>query len=148
MEVNTVGIKIVLGILTLLAFATVQAASDSMRCGSRVISTGDTKAEILLKCGEPMLKETIAIKERSKELQLKSAADFSAEKNSHRINKPANAAAKESFGNQYQSGQINLESRVALPIDRWTYDLGKGRFLRILIFEGGTLVNIDAGDRS
>ncbi|NOZ54696.1 MAG: DUF2845 domain-containing protein [Gammaproteobacteria bacterium] len=141
-------IKLFLSVLMLVAFTfvQVQAASNSMRCGTRIISKGDTKVEILLKCGEPMLKETIAIREHSKEVQLKSVADFMANKNNHSINHAAENTASKSPRHQF--GQINLESSVALPIDRWTYNLGKGRFLRILIFEGGTLVNIAAGDRS
>jgi len=142
-------INVYISAFMLLAVASAQAASDSMRCGSRIISKGDTKVEILLKCGEPILKETIAIKERSRELQLKSVTDSREDKNNqnnHRSHQSTQNTNNESHRDQF--GQINLEARVSLPIDRWTYDLGKGRFLRILIFEGGTLVNIVAGDRS
>ncbi|MBC7793381.1 MAG: DUF2845 domain-containing protein [Clostridia bacterium] len=31
--------------------------------------------------------------------------------------------------------------------ERWFYDLGNGRFERILTFENGTLISIDEGDR-
>ncbi len=31
----------------------------AMRCGSQIIAEGDTKAEVLAKCGEPLLREYI-----------------------------------------------------------------------------------------
>ena len=42
-----------------LALLMVAASSeaDSYRCGSKLIRTGDTKADVLRVCGEPMAKE-------------------------------------------------------------------------------------------
>lgn len=34
-------------------------AVDSMRCGSKLVLTGDSKVDILSKCGEPALREKI-----------------------------------------------------------------------------------------
>lgn len=39
------------------------AAADSMRCGSALVTTGDADTVVLLKCGEPLSRETVAIKE-------------------------------------------------------------------------------------
>jgi hypothetical protein len=33
------------------------AGSDTLRCGSHLVSTGDTKVEVLIKCGEPAWKD-------------------------------------------------------------------------------------------
>lgn len=39
------------------------AAADSMRCGSALATIGDLDTEVLLKCGEPLSREAVAIKE-------------------------------------------------------------------------------------
>jgi hypothetical protein len=35
-----------------------------------------------------------------------------------------------------------------VTVEKWTYNLGYGKFLRILTFEGDTLVKIEKGDKS
>ena len=40
-----------------------------------------------------------------------------------------------------------LEQTQTVNYERWFYDLGDGRFERILTFENGTLVNIEEGRR-
>jgi hypothetical protein len=45
---------ILLGTLTASGSA---AASDTLRCGNRLVSVGDTKPEVLIKCGEPAWKD-------------------------------------------------------------------------------------------
>jgi len=41
----------------LLAVGTVAVAADTTRCGSKLVSTGMTRAEILEHCGEPTSRE-------------------------------------------------------------------------------------------
>ena len=36
------------------------ANGDSFRCGNRVVSTGDSKMEVLIKCGPPDDSETVS----------------------------------------------------------------------------------------
>jgi hypothetical protein len=36
------------------------ARASTLRCGTHVIRTGDTKLEVLEKCGEPKLKEVVS----------------------------------------------------------------------------------------
>ena len=36
------------------------ANADSFRCGNRVVSTGDSKMEVLTKCGPPDYAETVS----------------------------------------------------------------------------------------
>ena len=40
-----------------------------------------------------------------------------------------------------------LEQREAVSYERWFYDLGPGRFERVLTFENGKLVAVEAGRR-
>jgi len=36
----------------------VAQSDDGMQCGNRLVTLGDTKADVFLKCGEPALRET------------------------------------------------------------------------------------------
>lgn len=38
----------------------VAAAGDNMRCGTHLVRSGDTKFEVLRRCGEPELKEIVS----------------------------------------------------------------------------------------
>jgi hypothetical protein len=38
----------------------VPGQAETMKCGSRVIGTGSSKAFVLLNCGEPFLSETVS----------------------------------------------------------------------------------------
>ena len=44
-------------------------------------------------------------------------------------------------------GNRNFERRELVPHERWIYDFGPKRFLRILTFERGRLVRQETGDR-
>jgi hypothetical protein len=35
------------------------ALSDTMKCGTRLVRDGDTKTKVLLRCGEPFMKEIV-----------------------------------------------------------------------------------------
>jgi hypothetical protein len=109
------------------------AADHHMRCGTKLVSIGDTKAEVLLACGEPLLKETIAIQQDTEH------SEFHAE------NYPL--LVKHGLIKRDGSASAGSESSIAFPIDQWTYNIGAGKFLRILIFQGGRLVVIENGDR-
>lgn len=109
-------------------------ADTAMRCGSKLISVGDSKAEVLVKCGEPMLKEAIGEKEKSRRI------DIPLTSNSN------NSEQGTKNSNQYTAAVRRKES-VTKTIDRWTYNQGTGKFLKMLIFEGGELVMINNGDR-
>ena len=109
------------------------AADHHMRCGTKLVSLGDTKAEVLLTCGEPLLKETIAIQEETEYSELRAKYPLL---DKHGLNKHDSGNAS-----------IGSESSLSLPIDQWTYHMGTGKFLRILIFQGGRLVVIEKGDR-
>ena len=47
-------------LMLLLSAQLVQA--DSLRCGSRIVTTGDSKAEVLMECGEPSFREIVGEK--------------------------------------------------------------------------------------
>jgi hypothetical protein len=82
----------------------VTLASDGMRCGSRLVGIGDTKSEVVVKCGP---------------------ADFE--------------------DGRYEERRDREGRRYVVRVDEWTYNLGKGSFLRHLTFENGSLRDIRAG---
>lgn len=48
-------------LLSLLPLAHAQA--DSLRCGSRLVSTGDSSADVLARCGEPRSRDSLGYRE-------------------------------------------------------------------------------------
>lgn len=74
-------------------------------CGGRVISIGDTKADILIKCGEPFSKS-------SHQEELKERLDDSSSR------------------------------KVITIVEEWTYNFGPQRFMRVITFRNGTVVDI------
>ncbi|MGD8567267.1 MAG: DUF2845 domain-containing protein [Gammaproteobacteria bacterium] len=125
--------RLILTVLLGAPVMTIQAADHHMRCGTKLVSIGDTKAEVLLACGEPLLKETIAVQQETEH------SEFHAE------NYPL--LVKHGLIKRDGSVSAGSESSIAFPIDQWTYNIGAGKFLRILIFQGGRLAVIENGDR-
>ena len=44
-------------LIALLFFALASGAGAQMRCGNALVEEGDYKAQVLLKCGEPLLRD-------------------------------------------------------------------------------------------
>lgn len=122
-------------LLLLVFMHSTSYADTNMRCGSKLISVGDSKAEVLLKCGEPMLKEAIGQKEKSKRIDIPLTSDTGMIDSGAASNKQNTAA-------------VRRKESVTKTIDQWTYNQGTGKLLKLLIFEGGELVVINTGDRT
>ena len=54
---NSIRIALAMVFLTALCMSAPAVAADSLRCGSRLASLGDTKAEVVIKCGSPDWKD-------------------------------------------------------------------------------------------
>ncbi len=98
-------------------------SADSMRCGKRVISTGATKAKVLVTCGEPILREVVE------------------ERGSAQTD-----GGIQRFGSRDSPFSFSRTFTIT-TLEQWTYNLGSNQFLRILTFEGGKLVSIELGDK-
>ena len=96
--------------LTLAAIAPAHAA---FRCGSHLVTEGDTRSEVVAKCGEPT------------EINQKSAI----------LRQPTVWVG----GRRYVVGN----GLVEIPIEVWIYNLGPNKLMRRLRFEDGVLVDID-----
>jgi len=122
-----------LAMLLLVGMSSISYAEANMRCGSKVISVGDSKAEVLLKCGEPLLRDTVGVKEESKRINIPLTSESG--------NAVQDAAANTN------PAEVQRKESITKTVDQWTYNQGSGQLLKILTFEGGELVDIATGDR-
>lgn len=93
------------------------ASAQSLRCKGDLANVGDSKASVLVKCGEPVLKDAFC--------------------------KPATQAPAPSPA----PGGTIVNVVPCESVDEWTYKPGYGQFVTTLRFEDGTLKAIRYGDR-
>lgn len=112
--------------LTLFALVSISIAppvfADSLRCNTKLALVGDTKAEIIDKCGEPVMTDSFC--------------------------QPI-AANTQAQG--VQVGNNNVQNNIAIAacenVDIWTYHPGSGKFKAHLYFARGQLQSVRYGDR-
>ena len=107
--------------------------ADTLRCKGKVLLEGLTQAEVLLICGEPMLKEHIAVIEKGSATTIKES--------------DTSSSTVSSTGSAKLSVKQSHHTTVQQNVERWTYNLGSGQFLEYITFTGGTLTAIDEGAR-
>jgi hypothetical protein len=120
---KTYRFSIILIVATLLFFATTDADAASMRCGTRLVSTGDTISDVRDLCGEP---DNIEVWHRHRRVVYH--CDLSAPT-------PGNPACS---SGSYAGGGVQVEV--------WTYS-GAASLPRQLRFENGVLKRIETGTR-
>ena len=98
---------------------------DSFRCGSKLVMVGDTKHDVVSKCGEPTRHDDVVRSTAVKKSGKKSGKDSS----------------KKSGG---KGTKVEEHARVD---EQWTYNLGPQDFVYVLSFEGSTLREIGRGGR-
>lgn len=101
--------------------------SHPFRCGTRLVSDGDTKAQVIHKCGEPDVVDSWE--------EERIYRDFRFE----RENDPRTG--------DYRRNRSPFLVKENVKIDVWTYNLGVTRFIRYLTFENGVLTEIKTGDK-
>lgn len=111
---------VIVGMILLFAFQPIPAYG--FRCGTRVISVGDSKFRVLSECGKPAYVE---MWEEERILR-----DFYYPHYPDEENQP------------YREPFLVKQH---VTIERWTYNLGVLKFIRYLTFENGTLVKIATG---
>lgn len=102
----------------------------SMRCGAKLVSTGDTKYQVMAKCGAPVYKEV----RYEKRIRRDFYRDLFRERDLLRYERERNLYRE----------PLLVEELV--EIEEWTYNLGPASFIRYLIFENGRLADIITGD--
>ena len=108
------------------------AFADSMRCGSYLVNTGDSQSRVLQVCGEPQ----------------RSWQDGFIEETVRRNDgyyDPSTLPQTQTY--PFPPGGQETEVRRVKPVYKWEYNLGRGRFLKTLVFHGDILVGIIDGPR-
>lgn len=112
----------------LIAVATVllstSASAESIRCGHKLASKGDSLYEVRAVCGEPDASD--------RRMEVRTIR--------RRVSGPC---FKDDEG-RTRCGRVE-ERSVEVVIDEWTYDFGKRRFLHYVTFEDGRLVQVRTG---
>lgn len=112
--------------LTLVALVSISSAipcfADALRCNTKLPLVGDTKSEIIDKCGEPAMTDNYC-----------------------------QPIATTTQAQGVQIGDNNVQNNIAIAacenIDIWTYNPGTGKFKAHLYFARGQLQSIRYGDR-
>ena len=114
---TSLALLVLLGSLAISA----QAGADSgFRCQTgRLVSVGDRAGEVLDRCGEPD-----AISQRIERRKVK-----------HRFTRWV--------GNVQES--VVEEQEIEVPIEEWTYDLGRHALVRYVSFENGYVIDVATG---
>ncbi len=101
------------------------AQTTSFRCKNDLVNVGDGKASALLKCGEPLVKDTFC-----------KAADA-----------VTTTTVMPALSRPPTSTTIIVAGGGCSTVDDWTYNPGYGQFMTTLRFESGKLTSISYGDR-
>lgn len=99
--------------LSILFFLPTAGEAATIRCGNELASDGASKSDVLLKCGEPMSKDsrTEAVGEKTKQ-------------------------------KTDEARTTSTEHVVYKTIDEWTYNFGPRRLMQVVVFENGRLVDV------
>jgi hypothetical protein len=97
------------------------AAADGMRCGSRLVDTGDSTYDVKSRCGPPQ--------DASRRVETRTER--------RRVSVPCGRAPA-------RCDQVQ-EVSADVVIDEWTYDFGPQRFIHYLTFVDGRLYRVTTG---
>lgn len=118
-------------LLTTLGMVSAATAyADSLRCGRYVVQTGDLQSHVLDVCGEPQ----------------RAYQDGFIEQVVRQNDGYYNTNPILPYYDPRQSA-YQTEYRRVIPVYKWEYTFGPGTFLKILVFQGDTLVEIIQGPR-
>jgi len=111
----------ILGALFLAGAATEGAA---FRCGGGgLVSEGDSKARVILECGQPMLKEKVA--------QVETGATFE----------------EQTKDTKKKGTRKKAVRKKKQAVERWSYNCGANDFIYQLTFQGGILKKVETAGR-
>lgn len=97
------------------------ALADGMRCGTKLVSDGDTLYDVHTRCGDPKFK--------TRRMEQRTIRDW--------VSTPC-------VNSGSQCGRM-VERTVEVQVDEWTYDFGSTQFVRYVTFENGRLLRVDTG---
>lgn len=110
---------------TAILVASVASASESMRCGNRVVSDGDPKAKVAELCGQPTHTERRTV---------------------YRSGLPRQRIEVDDTTTQSVSDTellIHDRSLVEVEVDVWLYNRGRSRLMREVVFHDNRVVEVN-----
>jgi len=110
--------RVFLSVLSLCSLSLLlpgSADAATLRCGNQLVADGASRSDVLLKCGEPMAKES-----RSE-------------------------AVSDKLKQRGEDTTTTTEKTVIKTIDEWTYNFGPNRLIQVVVFENGKLVDVRSG---
>jgi hypothetical protein len=99
-------------------------AFGSMRCGSDLVSEGDTLYEVRATCGEPD--------------QLDAYVEY------RRVIRWVRQCTRDTDG-KTNCSDVAVEHQIPVQMHRATYDFGRNRFIQYVTFEEGRLKSVQSG---
>lgn len=96
----------------------------ALRCSGRIVSIGDTKSQVINKCGDPDHIESW------EEERIKKDRYYSYDND-----------------RSYEDYREPFLVKEYVRIEEWTYNRGPTTFIRYLLFENGRLKKINLGDK-
>ena len=105
-----------------------QAQTKTFRCKNDLVNLGDPKSSALLKCGEPLLKDSYC----------------------SGLASPIVTPYPQQWPHPVQPQvrpPVVVHRSACVTVDEWTYNPGYGQFMTTLRFESGQLAEITYGDR-
>ena len=106
---------------SLISLNSSMAADRYLRCQGRLVSIGDTKEEVLDKCGKPDKRDQL---EEDQNSTISQIYDYKTER--------------------YMAPKV---IKQPIQMERWTYNMGPNKFIRYLYFQNGELIKIETGER-
>ena len=108
----------------LLTAVLLNGTAHAFQCDGKLVSKRNTKFEVLRKCGEP---DYIDSWEEERAVQ-----------GYGRFEMPRSGGIPET--------QVPIVSVIHVQVEKWIYNFGPNRFMQVLRFENGKLVDIATGD--
>ena len=114
-------ISFIFSIICVLLFQNDVGADSYLRCQGRLVSIGDTKADVLEKCHHPDKRD--------------------------QWEENHNNTVSQIF--DYKTGRYIAPKPIKQPIQMecWTYNMGANKFIRYLYFQNGELIKIETGEK-
>jgi hypothetical protein len=97
-------------------------ADRTMRCSGRLVSIGDTRAQVRQKCDAP---DRIQRWEKDRDTWVSKYYNYQTER--------------------YEAPEL---IKGPIQMERWTYDFGPTRLKHVLLFERDKLIRIESGDKA
>jgi len=112
-------------LLVLLALTVfLSGISHAFQCDGKVVSKRNTKFDVLRKCGEPDY--------------IDSWEEERAVRGYGRSEMPRSGGIPET--------QVPMISIIHVQVEKWSYNFGPNRFMQVLRFENGKLIDIETGE--